>query len=146
MNRPEPARRNQFRRFHPITTRWHDNDVFGHVNNVVYYSFFDTAVTSFLLERGLIALSGSGPVYVVAETACRFRREIAFPDRVAVGMRIARLGSSSVRYDLAVFRDDDEAAAAEGHFVHVLVERPAMRPLPIPQAARAAFAELSAAA
>lgn len=143
MTRPPPARRQQFRRFHPITTRWHDNDVFGHVNNVVYYSFFDTAVTSFLIERGLITLEGAGPVFVVVETGCRYRREIAFPDRVAVGMRVVRLGTSSVRYELAVFRNDEAEAAAEGHFVHVLVEREGMRPRPIPEAARAALAELA---
>lgn len=141
MSRPDPGRRAEYRRFHPITTRWEDNDVFGHVNNVVYYSFFDTAVTFFLLERGLLVREGA-VITVVAETRCRFLREIAFPDRVTVGLRVARLGGSSVRYELAVFRGDDDAASAEGHFVHVFVARDTMRPVPIPPAARAALSEL----
>ena len=143
MSRTPPQRRDAFRRFHHITTRWKDNDVFGHVNNVVYYSFFDTAVTSFLLERGIVNTTGSKLITVVAETMCRYRRELAFPDLVTVGFRIAHLGRSSVRYDLAIFRNEEDEAAAEGHFVHVFVDRGTLRPEAIPEAARAALAELA---
>jgi len=142
MTRQPPPRRDAFRRFERITTRWKDNDVFGHVNNVVYYSFFDTAVTRFLLERGIIDTEASPLITVVAETTCRYRRELAFPDQVTVGLRAAHLGRSSVRYELAIFRNDEDEAAAEGHFVHVFVGRDSMRPQPIPEAARAALAEL----
>lgn len=142
MSRAQPSRRAEYRRFHAITTRWKDNDAFGHVNNVEYYSFFDTAVTAFLLERGLIRLGGDGPMTLVAETQCRYLRQVAFPDTVAVGMRIAHLGNSSVRYELAVFRGEEDMAAAEGHFVHVFVDRATGRPMPIPAATRAVLAEL----
>ena len=119
----------------PITTRWMDNDVFGHVNNVTYYSYFDTAVTGWLHERGLIGLH-NGPMWMVAETRCRYLGEIAFPDPVTVGMRLGRLGNSSVRYELAVFRGDADEAAAEGHFVHVHVDRATRRPAPVPETIR----------
>jgi acyl-CoA thioester hydrolase len=142
MTRTPPETRARFRRFHAITTRWKDNDVFGHVNNVVYYSFFDTAVTSFLLEHGIVDTMASPLICVVAETTCRYRRELAFPDLVTVGFRIAHLGRSSVRYELAIFRNEEHEAAADGHFVHVFVGRRTMRPEPIPEAARAALAEL----
>ena len=120
-----------------------DNDVFGHVNNVTYYSYFDTAVTGWLAERGLIGLL-DGPMWMVAETGCRFLGEVAFPDLVSVGMRLGRLGMSSVRYEIAVFRNDEEQAAAEGHFVHVHVDRATRRPLAIPAAIRDMFATLQA--
>ncbi len=116
------GRRADYRAFRPITTRWVDNDVFGHVNNVTYYSYFDTAVTGWLAERRLIGLH-DGPMWMVAETHCRFLGEVAFPDLVTVGLRLGRLGTSSVRYELAVFRGDADEAAAEGHFVHVHVDR-----------------------
>jgi acyl-CoA thioester hydrolase len=140
--RHEPQTRADFRRFHRITTRWKDNDVFGHVNNVVYYSFFDTAVTSFLLEHGILDIATSELITVVAETNCRYRRELAFPDLVTVGFRIGHLGRTSVRYELAIFRNEEDEAAAEGHFVHVFVGRATMRPEPIPQRARDALATL----
>lgn len=142
MIRHPPQTRADFRRFHRITTRWKDNDVFGHVNNVVYYSFFDTAVTSFLLERGILDTTTSPLITVVAETTCRYRRELAFPDLVTVGFRVGHLGRSSVRYELAIFRNEEEEAAAEGHFVHVFVARATMRPESIPDAAREALAAL----
>ena len=109
--RPSIGRRDDFRAFRPISTRWMDNDVFGHVNNVTYYSYFDTAVTGWLAERRLIGLL-DGPMWMVAETGCRFFGEVAFPELVMVGLRVARVGSSSVRYELAVFRGDDDKAAA----------------------------------
>jgi len=145
VTRSPPARRADFRRFEAITTRWKDNDAFGHVNNVVYYSFFDTAVARFLLETGGMPRGPDGVLPVVAETLCRYHREIAFPDRVTVGLRVARIGQSSVRYEIGVFREDEDEAAAEGHFVHVYVDRAAMRPVPIPEDARQALARLLAA-
>jgi acyl-CoA thioester hydrolase len=144
-SRPAPSARSAFRRFQAISTRWNDNDVFGHVNNVVYYSFFDTAVTSFLLERRLIDIAASRGIFIVVETMCRFSREIAFPDAVTVGLRVAHIGQTSVRYELGVFRNEENEAAAEGHFVHVYVDRATMRPMPITEAGRAALAELTLA-
>ncbi len=139
--RPSIGRRDDFRAFRPISTRWMDNDVFGHVNNVTYYSYFDTAVTGWLAERRLIGLL-DGPMWMVAETGCRFFGEVAFPELVTVGLRVARVGSSSVRYELAVFRGDDDKAAAEGHFVHVHVDRATRRPMPVPDAIRSMLATL----
>ena len=133
MSRPAPSSRSDYRHFVPITTRWMDNDVFGHVNNVVYYSWIDTAVNLFLLERGLFDIMSSPVVSVVAETGCRYLAQISFPDAVTVGLRVATLGRSSVRYQIGIFRDDDAAASAEAHFVHVYVDRATMRPVPMPE-------------
>lgn len=136
MNRPLPGKRLDYRWFHAITTRWMDNDVFQHVNNVNYFSYFDTAVTYYEMTEHVVGLL-DGPLHcVVAEVSCRYHSSLAFPDRVAVGIRVARIGRSSVRYEVAVFRNDDDVAAAEGHFVHVFVERGTQRPVPIPNEAR----------
>ena len=138
-SRAAPGTRADYRWFHAITTRWMDNDAFRHVNNVVYFSYFDTAVTYFEIDRALDLL-GDGPVRcVVAETQCRYLRSVAFPDRITVGLRVARLGNTSVRYELAVFRDDEDGASAEGHFVHVFTDSATQRPVPIPANARAAL-------
>lgn len=137
MSRQPPGRRADYRWFHAITTRWMDNDVFRHVNNVAYFSFFDTAVTYFETSRGVVDLL-DGPAHcVVAEVACRYHSSLAWPDRVTVGIRVARIGASSVCYEIGIFRNDDDTAAAEGHFVHVFVLRGDQRPTPIPDAARA---------
>ncbi len=136
MSRQSPGRRAAYRWFHDITTRWIDNDVFRHVNNVNYFAFFDTAVTYFEMSTGAIDLL-DGPVYcVVAEVMCRYHNSIAWPDRVSVGIRAARIGGSSVRYEIGIFRNNDDTAAAEGYFVHVFVERGSQRPVPIPASAR----------
>jgi acyl-CoA thioester hydrolase len=137
MPRPPPSPRARFRSFHPITSRWMDNDVYGHINNVVYYSWIDTAVNRFLIARNLLSLAGSAIVGVVAETGCRYHAQIAYPDEVTVGIGVARLGRSSVQYAAGIFRADDELASAEGHFVHVYVERASMRPVAIPDFIRA---------
>ncbi len=142
MTRPKRSRRDQYRFFHPISTRWKDNDAFGHVNNVEYYSYFDTAVTYYLLQHNLIGVSDGDIITVVVETGCRYHASVAFPDQVTVGIRVARIGTSSVRYETAVFRNDEDEASAEGHFVHVYVERTNMRPVPIPPESRAALAEI----
>jgi acyl-CoA thioester hydrolase len=143
MTRQPPGQRADYRWFHPITTRWADNDVFAHVNNVVYFSYFDTAITYYEMTEGVVGLL-DGPIHcVVAEVACRYHSSLAFPDRVTVGIRVAAIGRSSVRYEVGVFRNDDDQAAAEGHFVHVFVERGIQRPVPIPDAARAKLSLLT---
>ena len=137
MSRPPPGQRSEYRWFHAITTRWMDNDVFQHVNNVNYFSYFDTAVTYYEMTEKVVGLM-DGPTHcVVAEVACRYHSSLAFPDRVNVGIRVTSIGRSSVRYELGIFRNDEETAAAEGYFVHVFVERGSQKPVPIPDASRA---------
>lgn len=119
-----------------------DNDAYGHINNVVYYSFFDTAVNRWLVERHLLDVANSPAIGLVVETGCRYLAPLAFPDRVTVGLRVAHLGNSSVRYELAVFRNDEPTASAVGHFVHVYVDRTTRRPTPIPAPIRAALSTL----
>jgi acyl-CoA thioester hydrolase len=136
------AGRDAYRHFEAITTRWHDNDVYGHVNNVVYYAWFDTAVNANLVRRRLLSLGESSVVGIVAENSCRYHASVAFPDRIAVGLRVAHLGRSSVRYELGIFREDDTLAAAEGHLVHVYVDRASMRPVAMPAPVRAALSDL----
>jgi acyl-CoA thioester hydrolase len=144
MSRPPPSRRADYRWFHRLTTRWMDNDVFRHVNNVNYFSFFDTAVTYWEMTEGGIDLVDGEIHCVVAEVQCRYLSSLAFPDDVTVGLRVARLGTSSVRYELAIFRNDEDEAAAEGHFIHVFVRRGVQRPVPIPAATRARLERLIA--
>ena len=134
MSRPPAETRSAFAHFHRIETRWKDNDVFGHVNNVVYYSYFDTAVNAFLIEHGVLDLQQSKIVGLVAETQCRYYSTLAFPDTVYVGLRLAHLGTSSIRYEVGVFRNDDQTASAQGYFVHVYVDRESNRPVPMPAA------------
>ncbi len=141
--RPPAPVRGDFRWFHGIGTRWMDNDVYGHVNNVVYYSWVDTAVNRFLIDHGLLRIGQSEVVGIVAETGCRFLSQIAYPDAVTVGLAVAKLGRSSVRYAVGIFREADETASAVAHFVHVYVDRTTMRPVPMPDAARAAFEAIS---
>lgn len=143
MSRPLPGHRSEYRWFHQITTRWMDNDVFQHVNNVNYFSYFDTAVTYYEMTEKVVGLL-DGPTHcVVAEVACRYHSSLAFPDLVTVGIRVTHVGRSSVRYELAIFRNEENSAAAEGHFVHVFVERGAQRPVPIPDAARAILSRIA---
>jgi acyl-CoA thioester hydrolase len=141
--RPPRPTRAAYRRFQPIATRWNDNDVFAHVNNVVYYSWFDTAVTRFLLDTGLVDLRSTAIIGLVVETQCRYHAPVSFPDEVAVGLRVDRIGTSSVRYGIGIFRADDPLAAADGHFIHVYVDRATQRsPQPLPAAFRDALAPL----
>ena len=133
--RPAPQMRTDYRAFVEVTTRWSDNDMYGHMNNAAYYTFFDTAVTSWLISAGLTADPAS-TMFFVAETGCRYLSEIGYPDRVAVGLRIARLGTSSIGYEIGLFRNDAETAAAEGLFVHVHVDAATRRPAPLPAAMR----------
>jgi acyl-CoA thioester hydrolase len=129
----EPLRgRASYRVWRQIGTRWADNDVYGHVNNVVYYSWFDTAVNGWLVEQGLLDAAAGGPIGLVVETGCRYARPLAFPEPVEIGLSVADIGKSSVRYHLGVFAKNAPEAAAEGHFVHVYVGRDSRRPVPLP--------------
>ena len=140
--RPSPDQRSTYGHFQVITTRWMDNDVYRHVNNVVYYSYFDTVVNQYLIERGALDIENSAVVGLVVETNCRYFSPIAFPSKVHAGLRVAHIGNSSVRYEVGLFRDDDPLAAAQGHFVHVYVDRSSNRPEPLPAPLRAALTPL----
>ncbi len=134
--------RNDFRVFRTITTRWHDNDVFGHVNNVVYYSWFDTAVTAWLVESGFLDPARSEVVGLVVETGCTYFESVAFPEVVEAAIAVERLGTSSVTYRIGIFRQGGEQAAAQGRFTHVYVQRAEQKPVPIPDELRAAMAAI----
>ena len=142
MNKPTPTARGDYRHFTTITTRWMDNDVYRHVNNVVFYSFFDTAVNEYLLRQGVLDLNHSAVVSLVVETGCQFFSPIAFPDVVHCGLRVAHLGNSSVRYQIGIFRNDEPQAAAQGHFVHVACDRQTHRPVAMPADLRRALEAL----
>lgn len=136
------APRSAFPHFFAIATRWMDNDVYGHVNNVVYYAYFDTAVNAFLIERGVLDIHQGAVVGFVVDSGCAYFSPVSFPDTVHVGLRVATLGNSSVRYELAIFRNDETTPAAAGHFVHVYVDRASQRPVAMPQAVRAVLETL----
>lgn len=137
--RPAPSRRGDYRAFRTITTRWMDNDIYGHMNNVVHYSLFDSAVNGWLIEQGVLDIHDGDQIGLVVETGCRYFSEMAFPDVVTAGIRVSRLGSSSVRYEVGLFRNDEETAAAEGFFVHVYVGRKSRRSQPLNAPLRAAL-------
>jgi len=131
--------RSDFRVLRPIQTRWMDNDQYGHVNNVAYYSYFDSAVNGFLMDATRTDTRKLPAIGIVAETGCRFMKEISFPDQLYIGMRVEKLGNSSVIYQLAVFRSDEHDASAIGRFVHVYVDEHTRKPVPIPPAIRSAL-------
>lgn len=139
MDRPT---RSAFRHFVDIPTRWGDNDVYGHVNNVVYYSYFDTAVNRHLIEAGGLDIHGGAAIGLVVETRCQFHAALAFPDLVQAGLTVTKLGRSSVTYAIGLFQGEAREAAALGHFVHVWVDRDTRRPVPVPAAIRAALEPL----
>jgi acyl-CoA thioester hydrolase len=136
-------RRDRYAHLTALDTRWMDNDAYGHVNNVVYYSFFDTAVNRWLIGQGVLDVAASPAIGLVVETQCRYLRPLTFPDRVTAGLRVAHVGRSSVRYELGLFRNDEPEAAAVGHFVHVYVDRATRRAVPVPDAVRSALAMLA---
>ena len=140
--RPIAEPRHAFPFFTRITTRWMDNDVYGHVNNVVYYSFFDTAVNGYLIERGALDIHDGSVIGLVVETHCNFFAPLQFPQFVEAGVRVARVGTSSVRYEIGLFADEVPTCAASGHFVHVYVERQTRRPTALPDALLKALAPL----
>jgi acyl-CoA thioester hydrolase len=134
--------RADYRWFLSIPTRWMDNDVYGHVNNVVYYSYFDTVVNRMLITEGLLDIERSPVIGLCVESHCAFTAPLAFPETIEAGLRIGRLGTSSVRYEIGLFRDGIEAPAATGHFVHVFVDRETRRPVPLNQHARTILGRL----
>lgn len=142
MSKMTPETRDRYRHFITITTRWMDNDVYRHVNNVVYYSFFDTAVNEYMMREGVLDLKECPVICLVVETGCQYFSPISFPDAVQCGLRVAHLGNSSVRFEIGIFRNDDRTAAAQGHFVHVTCDRETQRPVPMPAGMRAALEKL----
>lgn len=136
--------RGDYRHFLPITTRWMDNDAYGHVNNVVYYSFFDTAVNRYLIETKLLDIGHGRLIGLVVESFCRYAKPVAFPEAVTAGLRVAHIGNSSVRYEIGLFRAEEQDAAAEGHFIHVYVDRDSRRPVTLPEEWRRALQSLVA--
>ncbi|MFQ5756970.1 MAG: acyl-CoA thioesterase [Acidiferrobacterales bacterium] len=134
--------RDRFAHFLAIPTRWIDNDVYGHVNNIVYYSYFDTLINQYLIAQGGLDIAQAPVIGIAAESLCRFRRELTFPQVVEAGLRVAHLGNSSVRYEIGLFTQDQERAAAAGYFVHVFVRRDTNKPVPIPPTIRQALERL----
>ncbi|MCY1427056.1 Thioesterase superfamily protein [compost metagenome] len=145
MSKPIPHQREDYRYLRDITTRWMDNDVYGHVNNVVYYSWFDTVVNGWLIEQNLLDFEQSPAVGLVVDTHCSYFSSIAFPDLVRAGLRVANLGSSSVRYEVGLFANDSTEASAQGHFVHVYVDRVTRRPVALPEPLRRVLALIEVA-
>ena len=133
MSRTPLLGRSAYRIWRDVTTRWSDNDSYGHVNNTVYYAWFDTAVNAWLIEAGLLDVAAGDPIGLVVETGCRYARPLGFPEPVEIGLAVEHIGRSSVRYRLGVFAKGGEEAAAEGHFIHVYVDRRSRRPAPLPE-------------
>ena len=139
---PQPEPRSGYRVFRSIGTRWMDNDAYGHVNNVVYYSWFDTAVNAHLIEQGALDIQGSPVIGLVVETQCNYFASVEFPQTVEAGLRVARVGKSSVRYEVGLFVQGEPMTAAKGHFVHVYVDRTTRRPAPLPAKLKAVLEAL----
>ncbi|MDO5690995.1 MAG: thioesterase family protein [Pseudomonadota bacterium] len=140
--RPQPEPREAYHAFRTITTRWMDNDQYGHVNNVVYYSWFDTAVNAHLIEQGVLDTAKSEVIGLVVETQCQYFASLAFPQNIEAGIRVAHMGSSSVRYEVGLFAEGAPMTAAKGHFVHVYVDRATQRPVPLPAALKTVLEQL----
>jgi acyl-CoA thioester hydrolase len=142
--RAAPGLRSDYRVFRTIQTRWMDNDIYGHMNNVVHYSLFDTAVNGWLIEAGVLDPNAGDHIGLVVETGCKYFAEMMFPDVVTAGIRVARIGSSSVRYEVGLFRNDEETASAEGFFIHVYVDRESRKPKPLNEATRVVLKGIAA--
>ncbi|MEJ7929651.1 thioesterase family protein [Ramlibacter sp. AN1015] len=142
-DRPQPEPRSAYRAFRTIGTRWGDNDVYGHVNNVIYYSWFDTVVNAHLIEQGALDIHAGDTVGLVVETRCNYFAPLAFPQAVEAGLRVARIGGSSVRYDIGLFAAGEEHTAARGHFIHVYVDKASRRPVALPVRLRQVLEALS---
>lgn len=132
MSRPPLATRADFKVWRKVTTRWSDNDAYGHVNNTVYYEWFDSAVNAWMVEQRMLDIANGDPIALVVETRCTYAAPLAFPEDVDVGLAVARLGRSSIRYRIGIFAEDSDSAAAEGEFVHVVVDRTSRRPVELP--------------
>ena len=143
MSKPDIPTRADYRVFYPITTRWMDNDVYGHVNNVTYYSYFDTAANRYLIEEGGLDIEDGRIVGYVVNSSCHYHAPVTYPEDIEAGLRVDRLGNSSVQYGIAIFRKGENEAAAHGHFVHVFVERAENRSVPIPAPLRSALERLA---
>ena len=141
-DKPQAAPRSAYRVFRSIGTRWMDNDAYGHINNVVYYSWFDTAVNAYLIERGVLDIEHGETIGLVIETQCNYFSPLAFPQTVEAGIRVARLGSSSVRYEVGLFAQGEPLSAAKGHFIHVYVNRQTRRPTYLPPKLKAVLESL----
>jgi acyl-CoA thioester hydrolase len=141
--RPKPDRREAYRHFQDITTRWMDNDPYGHVNNVVYYSYIDTVVNTYLIGQGWLDIVNSPVIGLAVESHCNYFSALAYPDIVRAGLRVGHLGTSSVRYEIGLFRNDEETASAQGHFVHVYVERATGKPVKLPEKLQAILRPLA---
>lgn len=139
MSRPARPVRAQYPAFTQISTRWSDNDIYGHVNNSVYYFWFDTAVNEYLIRAGALDIHVGAVIGLVVETGCAYFAPTAFPDTIHAGIRVDHIGTSSVRYAVGLFANDEDAAAAAGHFTHVYVDRDTRRPVPLPEALRTAL-------
>lgn len=142
-SRPQAEPRSAYRAFRSISTRWMDNDAYGHINNVVYYSFFDTAVNGYLIDAGALQIETSPVIGLVIETRCNYFASLAFPQPVQAGLRVAHIGRSSVRYEVGLFGGDEPLTAAAGHFIHVYVDRHSRRPAALPSALLSALAPLT---
>lgn len=140
---PASTTRANYKHFLPLQTRWADNDIYGHVNNVAYYGYFDTIVNEYLIASGALDIHEGDVIGLVVETGCRYFAPLAFPQKLDGALRVARIGNSSVRYELAIFREGDETPSAEGHFVHVYVDRATRKPVTLPEVLRNALARLA---
>jgi acyl-CoA thioester hydrolase len=140
--KPQPEPRSAYRAFRTISTRWMDNDAYGHVNNVVYYSWFDTVVNAHLIEQGVLDIHQGETIGLVIETQCNYFASVAFPQTVEAGLRVARIGQSSVRYEVGLFVQGEPLTAAKGHFIHVYVDRANRRPTALPAPLKAVLESL----
>ena len=139
MSKENIETRDRYPHFLSIQTRWSDNDIYGHVNNVPYYSYFDTVVNCFLIDQGGLDIETDSVIGVAVETMCKFNKPLAYPEVLESGLRVGKLGNSSVRYEIGIFQEGAAEAAAMGHFVHVFVDRATGKPAPIPDAIRSAL-------
>jgi acyl-CoA thioester hydrolase len=142
--RQAPSRRDQYRHFQSIVTRWIDNDAYGHVNNVVYYSWFDTVVNAYLIRTGVLDIAMSPVIGLVVETHCNYFEPLAFPQTVVAALRVAHIGTSSVRYEIGLFAEHADVASAQGHFIHVYVDRSSRRAVPIGASLRGVLEQIRA--
>ena len=142
MSKENIETRDRYPHFLSIQTRWSDNDIYGHVNNVTYYSYFDTVVNCFLIDQGGLDIETDSVSGVAVETMCKFNKPLAYPKVLEAGLRVGKLGNSSVRYEIGIFQEGAAEAAAMGHFVHVFVDRATGKPAPIPDAIRSALEQI----
>ena len=142
MSKENIETRDRYPHFLSIQTRWSDNDIYGHVNNVTYYSYFDTVVNCFLIDQGGLDIETDSVIGVAVETMCKFNKPLAYPEVLESGLRVGKLGNSSVRYEIGIFQEGAAEAAAMGHFVHVFVDRATGKPAPIPEAIRSALEQI----